>query len=89
MQGVGVVLNKLAEILPTVGPASEIGKAVSKAIDALVKVVQPGTVSPAAQKNTLDQMQMKNAQQQQTMKQMQPGAGGGQPGAGQQPPMAA
>lgn len=81
MQGVGVVLNKLAELLPMAGPTSDLGKAVSRAIDALAKVVPPGSVSPAAQKNTLDQMQMKNQQQQGMMKQMQPGQG--QP---QQPP---
>ena len=82
MQGVGVVLNKLAELLPTVGPASEIGKEIMNAMKALSKVVQPGQVSNAAQKNTIDQMAMKIAQNQQTMKSMQPGApGGGQPEA--------
>lgn len=80
MQRVGVVLNALAEVLPMAGPATDIGKAISKAIDALAKVVPPGAVSPAGQKNQLDQMQAKNQQNQGMMKQMQAGAGGGAPG---------
>lgn len=88
MQGVGVVLNKLSEMLPMAGATTPLGKAIMRAIEALAKEVPPGTVSPQAQSNTLQQMQMKNQQQQATMKQMNPAAGGGAPG-GQQPPMAA
>lgn len=90
MQQVAVHLNGLAKALPLAGPASDLGKAISKAIDALAKVVPPGSVSPAGQKNSIDQMAMQNQQQQQMMKQMQPGGGapGGQPGMAK-PPMAA
>ena len=83
MQGVGVVLNKLTEMLPSVGATSDLGSAIRKAIDALAKVVPPGSVSPQGQRNTIDQMQQKNAQQQGMMKQI---AGGGAPqGAGGSP----
>ena len=77
MQAVGVVLNKLAETLPMAGPSSDLGKAISRAIDALAKVVPPGTVSPAGQQNTINQMALKNQQQMGMMKEM---AGGGAPG---------
>ena len=89
MQAVGTVLNKLAETLPMAGPSSDLGKAISRAIDALAKVVPPGTVSPAAQKNTIDQMALKNQQNMGMMKDMQ--GGGGQPGGAkpQMPGMAA
>ena len=94
MQRVGVVLNQLSELLPMAGATSDVGKAVLSAIQALSKVVPPGSVSPQAQKNTIDQLQQKNMQQQQMAKQMMgaggpPGAGGGAPPQGAQPPMAA
>jgi len=91
MQRVGVVLNALTEVLPMAGATSDVGKAILDAIKILAKVVPPGSVSPQGQKNSIDQMQQKNAQQQSMMKQMQPGAGGaappggGAPGAGMPP----
>jgi len=90
MQGVGVVLNKLAELLPMAGPATDIGKAISRAIDSLAKVVPPGSVSNAQERNTIDGMARKNMQNQQMQKQLS--GGGGMPPAGGQgaaPPMAA
>ena len=94
MQRVGVVLNQLSELLPMAGATSDVGKAVLSAIQALSKVVPPGSVSPQAQKNTIDQLQQKNMQQQQMATQLMgaggpPGAGGGAPPQGAQPPMAA
>lgn len=76
MQRVGVVLTQLAESLPLAGPTTDLGKAISKAIDALAKVVPAGSVSPMAQRNTIDKMQQQNMQQQQTMQQLKPGGGG-------------
>lgn len=90
MQRVGVVLNMLSEMLPMAGATTPLGKGIMKAIEALAKEVPPGSVSPAAQGNTLQQAQMKNQQQQATMKQMSPAGGPSQGGGGgQQPPMAA
>ena len=56
-----------------------------------VKLVPAGAVSPASQKNNIEQMAQKNAQQNmqmQALKQqrMQSGAGGGQGGPAQQMP---
>ena len=70
------------------GAASDIGKACLEALNKLVKFVPAGSVSPAAEKNNIEQMAMKNAQQNQQMQALKAqSAGGGQPGAA--PPMPA
>ena len=52
-----------------------------------VKMVPPGSVTPASAKNNIEQMAMKNAQQNQQMQALQAQrAGGGQPGQPQMPP---
>ena len=66
------------------GAASEIGKACLDALNKLVKLVPSGSVSPATSKNNIEQMSMRNAQQNQQMQalkaqQMQGAQGGGQP----------
>jgi len=73
------------------GAASDIGKACLDALNKLVKFVPAGSVTPAAQKNNIEQMAMRNAQQNQQMQalkqqRMQGEQGGGQP---QQPGQAA
>ena len=67
------------------GATSEIGKACLDALNKLVKYVPPGSVNPAAAKNNIEQMAMKNQQQNQQMQAIKAQSmGGGQPGA-QQP----
>ena len=67
------------------GATSEVGQAALKMLNIGVKLVPAGAVTPAAQKNSLDQMQMKNQQQNQQMQAIKAQSmGGGQPGA-QQP----
>ena len=94
MQRVGVVIRQLEQIVPLAGATSDLGKAVLKALNDLAKLIPPGTVTPVAERNTLDQLQMKNQQNQAMAQQMREGAGGGQapgapPAAGQAPPRAA
>lgn len=53
------------------GAASENGRAVLKALDTLVKLVPAGSVSPAAERNNIQQMAQKNSQQNQQMAALQ------------------
>jgi hypothetical protein len=83
-QKLGLIVKQLEEIIPMAGAASEIGKAALEALNKLVKLVPAGSVTPAAQKNNIEAMAMKNAQQNQQMQalkqqRMQEGQGGGQP----------
>lgn len=83
-QRLGVIVKQLEELIPMAGAASDIGKAALEALTKLVKFVPPGSVTPASQKNNIEQMAMKNAQQNQQMQaikaqQMQGAQGGGQP----------
>lgn len=83
LQRLGLVVKQLEEILPMVGAGSDMGKEVLKALNALVKLVPAGAVSPAAQKNNIEQMMMRNAQENSQMQalkqqrmQQQPQPGG-------------
>ena len=62
------------------GATSEVGQAALKMLNIGVKLVPAGAVTPAAQKNSLDQMQMKNQQQNQQMQALKQ-----MPQQGQQP----
>jgi len=69
------------------GASSEAGQAVLKALSSLVKFVPNGSVTPAAQKNSIEAQQRnmaQNNQQMQALKQRLMGAGGA-PGGGQSP----
>jgi len=73
-QRLGLVIKQLEELIPLAGAASDIGKACLDALNKLVKFVPAGSVSPAAEKNNIEQMAMRNAQsnqQMQALKQMQ------------------
>jgi hypothetical protein len=81
MQKLGVVVKQLESILPELGASSEAGQAVLKALNSLVKFVPAGSVTPAAQKNSIEAQQRQAAMQNQQMmalKQKMQGAGGGQ-----------
>ena len=88
-QRLGLVVKQLEELIPMAGAASEVGKACLEALTKLVKLVPAGSSNPAAQKNNIEQMAMKNAQQNQQMQalkqQRQQGAGG--EGGGKPPQM--
>ena len=80
-QRLGLIIKQLEEIVSTAGAASEIGKDALKMLNIAVKHVPPGAVNPAAAKNNIDQMSMKNTQNMQQMAQMKQAQAGGQPGA--------
>jgi hypothetical protein len=78
-------------MLPELGATSEAGQAVLKALNSLVKFVPAGSVTPAAQKNSIEAQQRnmaQNNQQMMALKQRMQG-GGGAPGGGQPQPQGA
>lgn len=83
-----MVIKQMTELFSMLGPGSEVGKDVLKALNTLSKHVPPGSVTPAAEKNGIEQMALKNAQQSQQMQQLkQQGAGGQAPGGAAPPQM--
>ena len=84
-QRLGLIIKQLEEIIPMAGATTDIGKACLDALNKLVKYVPAGSVNPAAQKNNIEQMAMKNTQQNaqmQALKAQRMGQGGGQPQGG-------
>ena len=88
LQKLGVLVKQMETLLPEVGASSEVGQAVLKALNSLVKFVPAGSVTPAAQKNSIEAQQRnmaQNNQQMQAIQQMRQkmaqGGGGQQPGA--------
>ena len=83
LQRLGLIVQQLQEILPQVGAGSDVGQAVLKSLTSLSKFVPPGSVTPAGQKQQIEQMMQKqqqgNQQMQMLAQQRQAGAGGGQP----------
>lgn len=84
LQALGLVVQKLGEIVPLVGAGSDVGQVVLDALKKLSKFVPPGSVTPANQRNQLEKMaqqQGQTNQQMQALQQMrQQGQGGAQPG---------
>ena len=78
LQKIGMIVKQLEQLIPLLGASSDAGGAALKALNSLAKFVPAGSVTPAAEKNSAEQMMMqavKNNQQMQAMKQ-----GGGAPG---------
>ena len=74
MQKLGMLVQGMGDALPLLGPTSEAGMALLDCIKKLSKFVPSGAVSPAGQRNQLEQMALKqgqNNQQMQALKQMQ------------------
>ena len=87
IQRLGSIVPALYEMLPMAGASSDIGKAISKALESLSKFVPPGASNAASQQNDLKRQLMQNqqnAQMQQQARPQMPGQGGMQPGG---PPM--
>lgn len=82
MQMVAMAVNVLGQALVKAGASSELGQGIMKHLSGLSKLVPPGASTPTTERNTLEQAQLRNAQQNQMMQRMQQGAG--QPGAQQQ-----
>jgi hypothetical protein len=70
MQRLGLVIKQLQELLPLAGVGSDIGKDVLKMLNIAVKHVPSGSSSPAAEKNNIENMAMRNAQQGMASRQM-------------------
>lgn len=83
LQKIGMIVKQLEQLIPLLGASSDAGGAALKALNSLAKFVPAGSVTPAAEKNSAEQMMMqavKNNQQMQAMK--QGGAPGGAPPGG-------
>ncbi len=82
-QKLGLVLKQLGELIPLAGATSEMGMAIMDMIKKGSKFVPQGSVTPAAEKNQIDNMAMQhtknNAQMQAIMAQKQQ-QGGQAPG---------
>ena len=85
-QRLGLVVKQLEELIPMAGATSDIGKACLDALNKLVKHVPAGSVNPAQQKNQIESMAQKNAQQNQQMQALKQQRMQGGEGGGQQPP---
>ena len=81
-QRLGLVIKQLEELVSLAGATSEVGQAALKMLNIGVKLVPPGSVTPASAKNNIEQMAMKNAQQNQQMQALKAQQAGG---AQQQP----
>ena len=86
MQRLAMVVKQLTDILPMLGATSEIGMAAMDAIKKFAKFIPAGTVSPAAERNNIEQMAMRNQENSATLQQIKPQAAAAPPA---QPPQAA
>lgn len=86
MQKLGLIGKQLTEILTLVGYSSDLGKEVLKMLTSISKLA-PSDPNAAAERRNIEQMAMKNTEQNQQMQQLkaQQAGGGGQPGAGGAP----
>ena len=85
-QKLGGVVQQLTLVLPLVGATSDLGQAVMKAINSLAKFVPPGAVTPAGERNNIEEMMTRHAQNTQLSNEMRQAR---QSPAGQQPRVAA
>lgn len=71
LQRLGSVVKQLNELLPMVGAGSESGREVLKALNILVKLVPSGSQTPAAARNNIEQMALRNTRDNQQMQMLQ------------------
>ena len=83
-QRLGLVIKQLEELVSMAGATTEVGQAALKMLNIGVKLVPAGSVSPATSKNNIEQMAMKNAQQNQQMQALKAQRMQGQGGPAQQ-----
>jgi hypothetical protein len=84
IQTAGAALRLLEMAAQKAGAQSELGIMLYKFIPKLAEMIPPGAVSPAGQKNELENQQLRNAQQGQQVQQLRQSmaAGGGAGGGG-------
>lgn len=63
LQQLGVTIKQLEALVPLVGSNSELGMEVLKTLPRLAKFSPPGAVSPAGERNVMEQAMLKNAAQ--------------------------
>jgi hypothetical protein len=83
LQALGIALKKLQEIVPLVNASSDIGQFLLDTIKKGAKFIPAGAVTPASERNNLEQTAMKQGQNNQMMQQLKQM---GQPQGGAQPP---
>ena len=89
MQKLGVIIKQLEEALPLLGATSEPGMAIMDAIKKFSKFVPSGSVTPAGQRNQLEQQLLKQGQTNQQMQMLKQKQAQAAQGGGQQQPAAA
>lgn len=89
LQRLGSVVKQLEDLIPLAGVTTELGIAVLDTLKKLVKFVPPGSITPAAEKNQIEQMMMKNVANNQQVQALRQSQMSGMPGAGaaSPPPM--
>lgn len=90
MQKLSMCVKLLGDALGQAGATSEVGQKILEILPKLSKMVTPGASTPASEKNNIEQMSMKNAQQNQQMQmlrqqQAKAAQGAPSPGAAPQP----
>jgi hypothetical protein len=90
MQKLAMAVKLLGDAFVQAGATSELGQGIMKHLAGLAKLVPAGASTATSERNTLEQAQLKNAQQNQMMRGMMAQGAQPQPGAAQggQPPMA-
>ena len=88
MQRLGLIVQQLQDIAPLAG-MTELGKSINKMIELALKHVPTGGTSPAAQKNNIESLAMRNAQQGMASRQLAEQRAKQMQGGGQQQPMGA
>ena len=91
LQRVGVLTKQIQDMMQMVGAGSEIGKDLLKMLNIAVKMSPAGNVTPTAEKNMLEQAQMRNTQNmnQTRMLKTQMGSQPGAPGVAATPAVGA
>jgi hypothetical protein len=91
MQAIGPIIGQVQRLMTMVGAASPLGKQLLDVLNKLVKIVPAGTTTPAAEKEMISQMAMRQTQNQaaqgqlQAQRQQMSAPGGASPAAGAPP----
>lgn len=86
LQRLGIAIKVMQSAVPFLDISSPAGAAVMKALKDLAQHVPPGSVTPAGEKNEMQNLMLRNAQQGQQAQQMRQGGPGAPGGAGAAPP---
>lgn len=79
LQRLGLVVQQLQEILPQVGAGSDVGQVILDSLKKLAKFVPPGSVTPAGQRQQIQNMMQKQAETNQQMQLLRQPPGGQMP----------